>query len=160
MSSEFTIKIISRLRARKPAAHLIPFDFFAADGVFGGTVGDDAAAEFFAQGVHCGFDGFLLFLLCVVRAEQVELARRADEADTLRTATFVILVVGGGIAVAIGIATSLTLSRNRQMVDDIASEDFVTAYSSPSSSGTTYMMYGYKKGYTLKFVKDLPLPKN
>ena len=74
MSSEFTIKIISRLRARKPAAHLIPFDFFAADGVFGGTVGDDAAAEFFAQGVHCGFDGFLLFLLCVVRAEQVELA--------------------------------------------------------------------------------------
>ena len=35
------------------------------------------------------------------------------------------------------------------MVDDIASEDFVTAYSSPSSSGTTYMMYGYKKGYTL-----------
>ena len=71
---EFTIKIISRLRARKPSAHLIPFDFFAADGVFGGTVGDDAAAEFFAQGVHCGFDGFLLFLLCVVRAEQVELA--------------------------------------------------------------------------------------
>ena len=74
MSSEFTIKIISRLRARKPAAHLIPFDFFAADGVFGGTVGDHTAAEFFAQGVHCGFDGFLLFLLCVVRAEQVELA--------------------------------------------------------------------------------------
>ena len=46
-------------------------------------------------------------------------------------------------------STTLTLSRNRQMVDDIASEDFVTAYSSPSSSGTTYMMYGYKKGYTL-----------
>ena len=46
-------------------------------------------------------------------------------------------------------STSLTLSRNKQMVDDIASEDFVTAYSSPSSSGTTYMMYGYKKGYTL-----------
>ena len=46
-------------------------------------------------------------------------------------------------------STSLTLSRNKQMVDDIASEDFVTAYSSPSSSGTTYMMYGYRKGYTL-----------
>ena len=27
-------------------------------------------------------------------------------------------------------STSLTLSRNKQMVDDIASEDFVTAYSS------------------------------
>ena len=52
------------------------------------------------------------FIGQLIGAEQVELARRADEADTLRTATFVILVVGGGIAVAIGIATSLTLSRN------------------------------------------------
>ncbi len=45
--------------------------------------------------------------------------------------------------------TSFTLSRNKQMVDDIASEDFVTAYSSPSVAGTSYMMYGYKEGYTL-----------
>ena len=76
MSSEFTIKIISRLRARKPAAHLIAFDFFAADGVFGGTVGDDAAAEFFAQGVHCGFDGLLLFLLRIVCAGERKAGRR------------------------------------------------------------------------------------
>ncbi|MEG0806787.1 MAG: TonB-dependent receptor [Alistipes sp.] len=46
-------------------------------------------------------------------------------------------------------STSFTLSRNKQMVEDIASEDFVTAYSSPSSAGTTYMMYGYKKDYAL-----------
>ena len=52
----------------------IPFDFFAADVIFGGAVGDDAAAKFFAQGVHRGFDGLLLFLLRIVRAEQVELA--------------------------------------------------------------------------------------
>lgn len=46
-------------------------------------------------------------------------------------------------------STTLTFSHNKQQVEDIASEDFVIAYSSPSSSGTTYMMYGYRKGYPL-----------
>lgn len=46
-------------------------------------------------------------------------------------------------------STSFTISRNKQQVDDIASEDFVTAYSSPSVAGTSFMMYGYKKGYPL-----------
>lgn len=42
--------------------------------------------------------------------------------------------------------TSLTLSHNTQMVEDIGSADYVPAYSAPSSK---YMMYGYVKGYPL-----------
>lgn len=44
-------------------------------------------------------------------------------------------------------STTLTMSHNKQVVDDIGSEEYVSAY---NSSGTTkYMMYGYKKGYPL-----------
>lgn len=44
-------------------------------------------------------------------------------------------------------STTLTLSHNTQLVDDIGSEDFVAAYSSPGNN--SFMMYGYVKGYPL-----------
>lgn len=43
--------------------------------------------------------------------------------------------------------TSLTLSHNSQMVNDIGSEEFISAYNSPGNN--PYMMYGYVKGYPL-----------
>lgn len=43
--------------------------------------------------------------------------------------------------------TALTLSHNDQLVEDIGSEDFVTAYSSPGTN--SFMMYGYVQGYPL-----------
>ena len=46
-----------------------------------------------------------------------------------------------------GWTTSFTLSHNKQMVDDIGSEDFISAYDSPGNN--SYMMYGYVKGYPL-----------
>ncbi|MBQ7517497.1 MAG: TonB-dependent receptor [Bacteroidales bacterium] len=44
-------------------------------------------------------------------------------------------------------STTLTFSHNKQLVEDIGSEDFVTAYSSPGNN--PYMMYGYVSGYPL-----------
>lgn len=44
-------------------------------------------------------------------------------------------------------STNFTISHNAQLVEDIGSEDFVTAYSSPGNN--SYMMYGYVKGYPL-----------
>lgn len=44
-------------------------------------------------------------------------------------------------------STNFTISHNTQRVEDIGSEDFVTAYSSPGNN--SYMMYGYVKGYPL-----------
>lgn len=44
-------------------------------------------------------------------------------------------------------STTLTLSHNKQMVDDIGSEEFISAYNSPGNN--PYMMYGYVKGYPL-----------
>ncbi len=44
-------------------------------------------------------------------------------------------------------STTLTLSHNKQMVDDIGSEEFISAYDSPGNN--PYMMYGYVKGYPL-----------
>ncbi len=44
-------------------------------------------------------------------------------------------------------STTLTLSHNNQLVEDIGSEDFVAAYSSPGNN--SFMMYGYVKGYPL-----------
>lgn len=44
-------------------------------------------------------------------------------------------------------STNFTISHNAQKVEDIGSEDFVTAYSSPGNN--PYMMYGYVKGYPL-----------
>lgn len=44
-------------------------------------------------------------------------------------------------------STSLTMSHNDQLVKDIGSEDFVTAFSSPGNN--PYMMYGYVSGYPL-----------
>ncbi len=44
-------------------------------------------------------------------------------------------------------STNFTISHNSQKVEDIGSEDFVTAYSSPGNN--PYMMYGYVKGYPL-----------
>ncbi len=44
-------------------------------------------------------------------------------------------------------STSFSLSHNSQLVEDIGSEDFVTAYSSPGNN--PYMMYGYVSGYPL-----------
>ncbi len=44
-------------------------------------------------------------------------------------------------------STTFTISHNKQMVEDIGSEDFVTALS--SGGNTDYMMYGYVKGYPL-----------
>lgn len=43
--------------------------------------------------------------------------------------------------------TSLTMSHNKQMVDDIGTSDFVKAYSSYGNN--SYMMYGYVKDYPL-----------
>ena len=43
--------------------------------------------------------------------------------------------------------TTLTVSHNSQMVDDIGSDDFVSAYNSPGNN--SFMMYGYVKGYPL-----------
>ena len=42
--------------------------------------------------------------------------------------------------------TSLTMSHNSQMVEDIGTADYVEAYIAPNSK---YMMYGYVKGYPL-----------
>ena len=42
--------------------------------------------------------------------------------------------------------TSFTMSHNTQMVEDIGTADYVSAYNAPSSQ---YMMYGYVKGYPL-----------
>ncbi|MBR1872091.1 MAG: TonB-dependent receptor [Bacteroidales bacterium] len=44
-------------------------------------------------------------------------------------------------------STTLTVSHNTQLVEDIGSEDFVTAYSSPGNN--SFMMYGYVQGYPL-----------
>lgn len=44
-------------------------------------------------------------------------------------------------------STTLTLSHNTQLVEDIGSEDFVSAYSSPGNN--SFMMYGYVTGYPL-----------
>lgn len=44
-------------------------------------------------------------------------------------------------------STNFTISHNSQMVEDIGSEDFVSAYNSPGNN--SYMMYGYVKGYPL-----------
>ena len=44
-------------------------------------------------------------------------------------------------------STTLTVSHNTQLVDDIGSEDFVSAYSSPGNN--SFMMYGYVTGYPL-----------
>lgn len=44
-------------------------------------------------------------------------------------------------------STTLTLSHNKQRVEDIGSEDFVKALSAPGNN--SYMMYGYVKGYPL-----------
>ena len=44
-------------------------------------------------------------------------------------------------------STTFTFSHNKQMVEEIGSEDFVSAYSSPGSN--SFMMYGYVKGYPL-----------
>lgn len=44
-------------------------------------------------------------------------------------------------------STTLTLSHNTQLVEDIGSEDFVSAYSSPGNN--SFMMYGYVQGYPL-----------
>lgn len=43
--------------------------------------------------------------------------------------------------------TTLTVSHNTQTVDDIGTEDFVTAMDSPGAN--PYMMYGYVNGYPL-----------
>ena len=43
--------------------------------------------------------------------------------------------------------TTLTFAHNKQMVDDIGTEDFVVAYGAPGNN--SYMMYGYVKGYPL-----------
>ena len=43
--------------------------------------------------------------------------------------------------------TTLTMSHNTQLVEDVGSEDFVSAYSSPGNN--SFMMYGYVKGYPL-----------
>lgn len=44
-------------------------------------------------------------------------------------------------------STSFTISHNSQMVEDIGSDDFVSAYNAPGNN--SYMMYGYVKGYPL-----------
>ena len=44
-------------------------------------------------------------------------------------------------------STAFTISHNTQMVEDIGSEEFISAYNSPGNN--TYMMYGYVKGYPL-----------
>jgi hypothetical protein len=44
-------------------------------------------------------------------------------------------------------STSFTISHNTQRVEDIGSEEFISAYNSPGNS--SFMMYGYVKGYPL-----------
>ena len=44
-------------------------------------------------------------------------------------------------------STTFTISHNEQMVDDIGSEEYISAYDSPGNN--PYMMYGYVKGYPL-----------
>jgi len=44
-------------------------------------------------------------------------------------------------------STDFTISHNAQMVEDIGTEDFVSAYNSPGNN--SYMMYGYVAGYPL-----------
>ena len=44
-------------------------------------------------------------------------------------------------------STTLTVSHNRQRVDDIGTKEYITAYSSYGNNG--YMMYGYVKDYPL-----------
>lgn len=46
-----------------------------------------------------------------------------------------------------GWTTALTVSHNRQMVDDIGHESYVSSVTSPGALG--FMMYGYKSGYPL-----------
>ena len=46
-----------------------------------------------------------------------------------------------------GWTTSFTLSHNKQMVDDIGHEEYVSCLE--SGGNTNYMMYGYKTGYPL-----------
>lgn len=44
-------------------------------------------------------------------------------------------------------STDFTISHNSQLVEDIGTEDFVSAYNSPGNN--PYMMYGYVAGYPL-----------
>ena len=44
-------------------------------------------------------------------------------------------------------STAFTISHNTQRVEDIGSEEFISAYNSPGNS--PFMMYGYVKGYPL-----------
>ncbi len=44
-------------------------------------------------------------------------------------------------------STTLTMSHNSQMVDDIGTKEYISAYN--SSGNNPYMMYGYVKGYPL-----------
>lgn len=46
-----------------------------------------------------------------------------------------------------GWSAQLTLTHNKQMVNDIGQEDYVSVLNSPGN--TPFMMYGYKKGYPL-----------
>lgn len=46
-----------------------------------------------------------------------------------------------------GWQTQFTISHNRQMVEDIGQEDYVSVLNSPGNN--SFMMYGYKKGYPL-----------
>lgn len=46
-----------------------------------------------------------------------------------------------------GWESQLTISHNRQMVNDIGQEDYVASLMSPGNN--SFMMYGYKKGYPL-----------
>lgn len=46
-----------------------------------------------------------------------------------------------------GWSAQLTLSHNKQMVEDIGQEDYVSVLNSPGN--TPFMMYGYRKGYPL-----------
>ena len=46
-----------------------------------------------------------------------------------------------------GWSTQFTLSHNKQMVEDIGQEDYVSVLNSPGN--TSFMMYGYKTGYPL-----------
>ncbi|MBR6055157.1 MAG: TonB-dependent receptor [Bacteroidales bacterium] len=46
-----------------------------------------------------------------------------------------------------GWSTTFTISHNTQLVEDVGSEEFVSAYNSPGNN--SFMMYGYVKGYPL-----------
>ncbi|MBQ3711694.1 MAG: TonB-dependent receptor [Bacteroidales bacterium] len=46
-----------------------------------------------------------------------------------------------------GWSTTLSLSHNKQLVEDVGSEEFVSAYNSPGNN--SFMMYGYVAGYPL-----------